>query len=132
MKKFKHQLSINFTKIEKRKIINPYTHIKEFGIPWANLQNITRIKINYKKKKKSTSKSKTKKRKIKISMKCPRATFNQPKEAKNPPKMSLLLQTKPSKSISKVPSKFSTKQKSFLPQRLSNKKSNCVLLYVCL
>ena len=38
MTKFKHRLSINFTKIEKRKIINPYTHIKKFGIPWANLQ----------------------------------------------------------------------------------------------
>ena len=39
-----------------------------------------------------------------MSKKCPRATFSQPKEAKNPPKMSLLLQTKQSKSISKVPS----------------------------
>lgn len=64
-KKFKHQLSINFTKIEKRKIINPYTHIKEFGIPWANLQNITRIKINYKKKKKIHLKIKNKEEKNK-------------------------------------------------------------------
>lgn len=44
-----------------------------------------------------------------------------PKMPKNPSKFSLLLQTKPSKSISKIPSEILIEQKSFLPQRLSKK-----------
>ena len=66
-------------------------------------------KKNFKKKK--NLKQLSFKTKIIISKIRPRATFIQPKEAKNPPKISLLLQAKPSKSISKIPREFSTKQK---------------------
>ena len=105
--KFKHRFSINFTKLEKKKKIHQPLHpYQNFGISYANLP---------KKKKKQLSF----KTKIIIFKIRPRATSIQPKEAKSPPKISLLLQTKPSKSISKIPSEFSTKQKKkkkkFLP-----------------
>ena len=108
--KFKHRFSINFTKLEKKKkkkFINPFTHIKILAYHMLIFQ---------KKKKKQLSF----KTKIIIFKIRPRATSIQPKEAKSPPKISLLLQTKPSKSISKIPSEFSTKQKkkkkkNFLP-----------------
>ena len=100
--KFKHRFSINFTKLEKKKkkkkFINPFTHIKILAYHMLIFQ---------KKKKKQLSF----KTKIIIFKIRPRATSIQPKEAKSPPKISLLLQTKPSKSISKIPSEFSTKQK---------------------
>ena len=70
------------------------------GISWANLQKKNPKQLSFKTK-------------IIISKIRPRETFIQPKEAKNPQKISLLLQTKPSKSISKIPSEFSTKQKKF-------------------
>ena len=88
-----------------------------FGISWAHLQNKTRIRVNSrfkKKKKKKSNEQKQKSDKTKFSNKPPRATFGQPKEAKNPSKIFLLLQTKPSKSMFKIISKLSTTQKRFL------------------
>ena len=86
-----------------------------FGISWAHLQNKTTIGVNFKvKKKKKSNEQKQKIDKTKFSNKPPRATFGQPKEAKNPSKIFLLLQTKPSKSMFKIISKLSTTQKRFL------------------
>ena len=103
---------MNFTKLEKRKIINPCTHIKILAYHGLIFK---------------TKQQKQKIDKTKFSNKPPRATFCQLKEAKNPSKISLLLHTKPSKSIFKITSELSTTQERFLLQKLSINQKNCIL-----
>ena len=135
--KIKHQFRNNFTKLRKKKnkilssiktkqhrfYIKPYTHIKILayhGLIFKQDKNQGKFQLKRKEKPQpQDKKQRGPKQNFLINLK--EQLPANPKMTKNPSKISLLLQIKPGKSISKIPSEISIKQKSFLPQRLSKK-----------